>query len=291
LLVARPEAFAALAGAAVLVGPVALLARRAVRWPLGARLALVGGGLGLLLGAIYVGTSGVVGFIGQPLSPRALEYRAAVAELTPMIEHIRERLPPKPDPEMLNLGTLLRARPPGRARLETVIVAGYTSDPLGYQVLVADGTSFVILPQDVQRPTDDNVDWRDVLGRFAQGTRLLLVPFTPWDSGPGRRLLLAPDALAWDVLLALNLLAARREGRRLTPGRALLYVYPWLVILGLMLTSTNVGTVARHRSTLVPWLVVASAPLLLSLWCRARTALGPSASLTPGLSLSRGERG
>jgi hypothetical protein len=224
---------------------------------------------------VFVGTSGVIGVIGQPLSPRALEYRAAVAELTPMIEHIRERLPPKPDPEMMNLGTLLRAVPPGRSRLETVIVAGYTSNPLGYQVLVADGTSFVILPEDAQRPTDENVDWRDVIGRFGQGTRLLLLPVTGTDSGSGRRLLLFPDALAWDLLLALNLAAARRDWRRITvsPTRGLLFAYPWLIVLGLALTSTNVGTVARHRSTLVPWLALASAPLLLALWERARAAV------------------
>jgi hypothetical protein len=273
LLVARPEALTALALAAAIVGSIALPARRAGRWPVLARVALFGAAVGLVGGGIFVGTSGVVGAIGQPLSPRALEYRAAVAELTPMIEHIRERQAPKPEAGMLNLGTLLRAVPPGRTRLETVIVAGYTSDPLGYQVLVADGTSFVIPPQDVHGPTDENVDWRDVLGRFAQGTRLLLVPVTPWDNGPSRRLLLVPDALAWDGLLVLSLMAARRNWRRLSPGRGLLYAYPWLIILGLALTSTNVGTVARHRSTLVPWLALASAPFLLHLAERAWTTL------------------
>jgi hypothetical protein len=210
-----------------------------------------------------------------------------------MIEHIRERLPPKPAPEMMNLGTLLRAAPPGRSRLETVIVAGYTSDPLGYQVLVADGTSFVILPQDAQRPTDENVGWEDVFGRFAEGTRLLLLPITPWDSAPSRRLLLAPDALAWDALVVLSLVAVRREWPRIavSPIRGLLFAYPWLIVLGLALTSTNVGTVARHRSTLVPWLVLASAPLLVTLWQRAAHVLRPAgvpAALKPATRSAEG---
>jgi hypothetical protein len=275
LLVERPEAFAALAAAALLVGPIALLVRRAAAWPLVARLGLVLAGIGLLASGLVVGSTGTIGAIGQPLSPRSLEYRAAVAELTPMIEHIHERLPPKPAPNMMNLGTLLRAVPPGRSRLETAIVAGYTSDPLGYQVLVADGTSFVIPPQDAQRPTDENVSWEDVFGRFAEGTRLLLLPVTPWDNGPSRRVLLAPDALAWDVLLVLSVVALRREWPRvsLSPVRGLLFAYPWFIVLGLALTATNVGTVARHRSTLVPWLVLASAPLLLTLWQRAGHAL------------------
>jgi hypothetical protein len=278
LLVARPEAFLALGVAALIVGPMAVLARQAAAWPVVARLGLVLAGCAVLAGGLFVGITGAIGVIGQPLSPRSLEYRAAVAELTPMIEHIRERLPPKPDPELMNLGTLLRAVPPGRSRLETVIVAGYTSDPLGYQVLVGDGTSFVILPQDAQRPTDENVGWQDVFGRFAQGTRLLLLPVTPWDNGPARRALLAPDALAWDGLLILSLAALRREWRRvsLSPVRALLFAYPWLIVLGLALTSTNVGTVARHRSTLVPWLVLASAPLLLDGWERVRRGVRPA---------------
>jgi hypothetical protein len=272
LVEARPEAFLALAVAAVIVGPMAALARRAASWPLAARFGLVLSGVGLLAGCLLVGITGVVGVIGQPLSPRALEYRAAVAELTPMIEHIHERLPPKPDPDLMNLGTLLRAVPPGRSRLETVIVAGSTSNPLGYQVLVGDGTSFVILPDDAQRPTDENVDWRDVFGRFAEGTRLLLLPITPGETSPGRRVLLTPDALAWDALLVLSLFALRREWRlvSVSPVRGLLFAYPWLIVLGLALTSTNVGTVARHRSTLVPWLVLASAPSVLELWRRVQ---------------------
>jgi hypothetical protein len=90
--------------------------------------------------------------------------------------------------------------------------------------------------------------------------------------------LLAPDALAWDVLLLLSLVALRREWPRIavSPIRGLLFAYPWLVVLGLALTSTNVGTVARHRSTLVPWLVLASAPLLLAVWERARHGLRPA---------------
>jgi hypothetical protein len=135
--------------------------------------------------------------------------------------------------------------------------------------------SFVILPEDAQRPTDENVGWRDVVGRFADGTRLLLLPVTGSENGSSRRLLLLPDALAWDVLLALSLVAARRDWRQISASgvRGLLYVYPWLIVLGLALTSTNVGTVARHRSTLVPWLVLASAPLLLSVVERVRAAL------------------
>jgi hypothetical protein len=119
-------------------------------------------------------------------------------------------------------------------------VAGYTSDPLGYQVLVADGTSFVILPQDVERPTDENVGWQDVFGRFAEGTRLLLLPITPGESGASRRALLTPDALAWDGLLVLS--------------------------------------------------VLAGAPLLLSLWERARTGLRPAAvpSLKPATRSAEG---
>jgi hypothetical protein len=293
LLVERPEAFAALAVAALLVGPVALLARRATAWPVVARLALVVAGAGLLAGGLVVGSTGTIRAIGQPLSPRSLEYRAAVAELTPMIEHIHERLPPKPAPDMMNLGTLLRAVPPGRSTLETAIVAGYTSDPLGYQVLVADGTSFVILPQDAQRPTDENVGWQDVFGRFAEGTRLLLLPITPWDNAPSRRVLLAPDALAWDVLLVLSLVALRREWPRVSasPVRGLLFAYPWLIVFGLALTSTNVGTVARHRSTLVPWLVLASAPLLVAVWERARRGLRPTgvpAALKPATRSAEG---
>lgn len=266
LVVARPEALLALGVAVLIVGPGAALARRAATWSLGARLALGGSAVLLVGGVAFVGTSGVVAAIGQPLSPRALEYRAAVAELSPMVEHIKDRLPPKPESEMLNVGTLLRARPPGHQRLETVIVSGFTESPLGYQVVDASGTSFTIDPADVQRPTDENVDWLDVLGRFGDGTRVLLVPPMPWDGGPSRRLLLAPDAIAWDALLVLGLISARHDWRRLSAGRALVYVYPWLVMLGLALTSTNLGTVARHRSTLVPWMVIASAPLLLRLW-------------------------
>jgi hypothetical protein len=267
---ARPESATALALAACLVLLVPLLARVDR-----ARL------LALLGIAALAAAGALAGLLGQPLSPRAIEYRAAISQLTPLIEHERTKLPPKPSPDLMNMGTLLRAIPPGREGPETVIISGYEQDPLAYRVLTADGTSFIVLPADARRLSDENVQWQDVLGRLADGARLLFVPDFRSDALAARRLALTPDTLGWDALFILSLIAAWRTRRDLTPGRALLYAYPWLIILGLVATSTNLGTLARHRSTLEPWLALASAPILAMLGRRAQQWRRPGQTAAP----------
>jgi hypothetical protein len=222
----------------------------------------------------------------QQFTPRALEYRQAAAELTPLVEGDRTRLPNKPDPSFMVLGTIVRAVPPGGSELQTATLFWYTYDPPGYQVLFEDGTLADMPPSQVQHLTDDNVGWADVIRRPLGALRLVFLPVPPFGGQPLHQVVTAPDTILWDVLLVLAVVGVWRSGARAGPEVAmgtrspwrssmlgvLLVTYPLLMVLGMGLVATNLGTLLRHRGLIVPWLGMLAAPLLVALALRLRPA-------------------
>ncbi len=160
LAVLRPPAALAMV-AALLVAAVftPLPGRRAIpRW------AIVG--VAVVVGVVVIGLSWRItrdpyAFM-QQFTPRALEYRQAAAELTPLVEGDRTRLPKQPDPSFMVLATIVRAVPPGGTDLATGVLYWYTYDPPGYRVLFEDGTQADLLPNQVYHLTDETVGWSDV---------------------------------------------------------------------------------------------------------------------------------
>ncbi len=268
-------ALALLAG--LLVGVLAAPAPRALQWlkPAALLAALAGG---IVLVGLSSGFESGRSNLADQLSPRALEYRAAAMQLTPGINRQDPAtFPPKPDPSFLTLGSVVRVKLPNQDQLATAMPADYVEDPPRYVVLLGDGTRTVVEPEDVQPLTDANVGWADVLARGALGARLLFVLTPPWSPEPLQRRLSAPDTLAFDALLGLALLAAWRERRRRSATWLMLLVYPAAILVGLALLSTNLGTVVRQRSILVPWLAMLAAPLLATVLASVRAWRQPVA--------------
>lgn len=208
-------------------------------------------------------------FLSQ-LSPRALEYREAAAELTPQLESDRSKLPDQPEPSFMVLSTIVRAVPPGEATPQTGILYSYTRHPSGYEVLFEDGTRVALPASEVQPLSDANIGWSDLIGRPARALRLLFAPSGPGE--PARRLVTAPDTVVWDALLVVAALGAAPALRRAGPEGVVLVIYPLLLVLGLALLSTNLGTLVRHRSIVVPWLALLAAPLAAPYAARVRRA-------------------
>jgi hypothetical protein len=271
LAVLRPPAALAMV-AALLVAAVwtPLPGRRAV--PRGAIV-----GAAVVVGVVVIGLSWRItrdpyAFM-QQFTPRALEYRQAAAELTPLVEGDRTRLPQQPDPSFMVLATIVRAVPPGGTGLETGVLYWYTYDPPGYRVLFEDGTRADLLPSQVFHLTDETVGWSDVLKRPLQAMRLVFVPASPL-GGELRHAATAPDTLTWDVLLVLAAIGAwRTRCWRSSLVGTMLVVYPLVMVLGMGILATNLGTLLRHRSLIVPFLGILGAPLLVQLAPRTRPAL------------------
>ena len=242
--------------------------------------------LALVSAALIVARSGTVATVMALLSPRAIEFRAASTELTPMVEHDHTKLPPAPDDSSRNLGTIVRTPYPDDAHLRTGILSWYYNDVQEYEVRLDEDT-VVLRPWDQVYPlTNDNIGWDAVLGRFATGLRLFLVPESLWQGTSIQKTLIGVDTLAWDVMLVLGLVTAVRYRRGLSPVTLFVVANCVFLVTGLALASTNLGTVLRHRTMLLPWLVVLVAPTVLDLvarypivpsrW-RARLAMGASA--------------
>ena len=259
LAVLRPPAAIALAVALLVSAPF-------VRWPDGGRLRrtlpVVGAALlGVTALALSWRLSRDPAEFRAQFTPRAVEYRQASAELTPRLESDRSKLPAQPDPSFMALSTLVRAVPLGRTTTETGVLYSYTLDPPGYLVLFDDGTLTPMAPSQVRALTDETIQWTDLLGRPVRALRLLFVPIGPGE--PLQRLATAPDTVAWDALLLVAALAAVPALRRSVPADVVLVVYPFLMVLGLALLSTNLGTLVRHRGIVVPWLALLAAPILV----------------------------
>jgi hypothetical protein len=249
----RPEWVLAL-GASGVAGLVAITLRRRTR----ARVAAVLIGASAAAAGLVVFGSSV---FGAYASPRAIEYRLAVAELTPLIERDRALLPPRPAASFMALGVVVRVHD-SDGKLVTGITAGYTYAPPGYQVLLDDQRRLDLPSDQVEQLSDTNISVFDVLARVLEGTGLVLLPVSAEAAQDVRRLALAPDTLAWDCLLLLSGITAWRERRHLGPLGLAVVLFPLVTIVVLAITSTNLGTVVRHRSNLVPWLAVLAEPLL-----------------------------
>jgi hypothetical protein len=203
--------------------------------------------------------------IAARLTPSALEYQAAAIELSTVPETDPAKRPGPPDPSMGGIGLIVRAQLPGESDLTTAVVYGYVTDPVRY-VLATDRESLYVVPRERVLPiNDETVTWDVPLRRLASGLRLLFVPPPPWGSEPVQRVATLPDALAWDLLVAITAVAAWRE-RRFGQGAWLvtgLYLAVMIVALGVI--SSNLGTAVRHRSMLVPWATLLAAPSLAEL--------------------------
>lgn len=91
----------------------------------------------------------------------------------------------------------------------------------------------------------------------------------PLVTGGLRELITAPEMLAWYVLVAAALVTVWRERRRWTLlAPAILTIA--VLMLGLAIAEGNVGTLFRHRSMVVPFVVLLASPTLVSVWTRLR---------------------
>jgi hypothetical protein len=221
---------------------------------------------------------GTQSFLTQ-FSPRALEYRTAVSLLGPMLEYDGDHVPRAPGPEYLEYGQLVRIVPPGGSTLVTAAVAGFQDEPRGYLVLTDWGATYFFAAEDVQPLSDVNVGWEAPMGRVIDGLRLLFVPVAPWRDAPLQHLLTGPDTLLFSGLWGLAVYGIWRERQRMSAPQIVLIVYLALLLLGLSLVSTNLGTVVRHRSMLIPPLVILATPAIASLlgrFGRRQAAAAPS---------------
>ncbi len=250
------------------VGALVALSAQWLAGRLGAAAA-VGGGVVLILATVTLGSKGDVGltFLDQ-LTPRALEYRVAVMQLTPLIERDPAKQPPKPDESYLSVAKLVRARSADRPGLQTAIIADYLLQPKGYAVVFADGRREDVAFDTVEPLSEQNVGWQDVLVRVPTGAAIALVPFSPGQGRTVQRLISSPDTVAFDglVLLAAIGVWRHRRTRSFVWWTLLVYLLEMLAIV--VAFSTNLGTALRQRTSEVPWLVLLAAPVLAALWER-----------------------
>lgn len=181
---------------------------------------------------------------------------------------------PSPPPTVRNVG----------AQARIVVVSGPTpAAPEPNTVYVQPGDILVIGPPGTtpgpetrvlalgDRPvqlTEDTADTGIVLARtlayLPTGmAHALFAPF-PWSVRRTLDWLAVPDVLVWYMAFVLGAIGAWQERRRLAE-----YVGPMVFVIGLLgllsLAEGNVGTVFRHRSMVVPFVVMLAAPAVLRL--------------------------
>jgi hypothetical protein len=252
----RWEATLAIVGAGIVALWLALWREKGAR--LAIALVLVGSVAAAVLGFVALRGRGPELF--RQFSPRALEYRAGANELTPLLRYIREvGLPDAPEHGYKELGGIVRVLLPGETRLETAALDWYSYDPPGYLVVVSGREgAYYVPPERLFGLTDETVGWDVVAGRFARGLGMLFIPPLPGSEESVRRLMLAPDVLAWTLLTVSAAVVALR--RKQTPTLVWLWLVPVLMVFGLGIASTNLGTLARHRDLVLPWLAILVAP-------------------------------
>ena len=288
----RPLAAFACVGA-LAIGSLVLLVRRRLRRPL-LVLAPIAALAALALVSMASGFGGGgTAQVANQLTPRAIEYRLAAAQLTPLLEHDASKLPSAPDGLSLPLGTIVRVQLPGHGRLETAVLYWYETEPSRYVVKFADASTASLLPPAVEPMRDENVGWSALVGRWADGARTLLLPVVP-GFAPPRQLATIPDTLAFDAVLVLAVFSLLRSPRPSSLAWLVLAAYATILLAGLSIGSTNLGTALRHRSTLVPWLAVLAAPGLVHVaryvWGGRQFAAIRSTAQGLGILGSRGSR-
>jgi hypothetical protein len=270
----------------VAVGSIGGLAVVAVVWAVRSRRRLASFALAAagLLAASWV-VSLASGFGASPLAldqatPRAIEYRLATAELTPLLEHDESKLPTAPAGLELPLGTIVRARVPDASAPRTGILYWYDDAPPRYRVKFPDATTVSLVPAAVEPLTDENTGWSEVLERWARGAALVILPPVP-GAAPLRHVATLPDTLAWLALFGAAGVCVASRWRCRSPVWLQVVAFTALLLGGVVLASTNLGTAVRHRSMLVAALAVLASPALvmaelqLLAWVgvvRARTA-------------------
>lgn len=182
------------------------------------------------------------------------------------------------------------------ARVIVVPEASATPAPSGREVYVQPGDIVVVGPPSgtvapVQRVITESTQMKpgareDVVPRtldyLPRGLAYaLLAPF-PWELGRPLDLLTLPEMLVWYLVVivaAVGSWTMRRRWRSLAP----LVLYVAQIVAILALAEGNWGTLFRHRSMIIPVVVVLAAPQLLLIASALRSALGriPGTSQTP----------
>ncbi len=202
----------------------------------------------------------------QQLTPRALEYRMAVMQLTPLVERDPAKQPIKPDESYVSVLMLVRVESASSGRMETAIIADYLVQPRGYVVAFADGHRESVPLEAPQALSDTNVGWQDVLGRVPDGAAIALLPLGPWSAAPSRRYASTPDTLLFGALVVLALVGIRRGRHTRSFVWWTLLVYGSATLAAVIGFSTNLGTALRQRTSDVPWLLILAAPALVPAW-------------------------
>lgn len=226
------------------------------------------------------------GAVFEELSPPALERRAANMQLAPTVEaELRQRGPAPASP--LPVGSVVRARPSAEGALVTGIIAWYEGAPPRYEILTSDDRRLFLPPADVLPVNGETVGWGAVVERLMYVLGLFFVPSLPLSLARLPRTAMALDTILWDLLVAAAVVGALLRPNRSAAWLSML-LFPAMVVLGVSVASTNLGTVVRHRDMVVPWLAVAATPALLVLVNRiaslARSrpvgSAGPARALT-----------
>jgi hypothetical protein len=127
------------------------------------------------------------------------------------------------------------------------------------------GTSLSIPGADPDPLLDDTPIFERTLAYLPTGVAFALFAPFPWTAHRPQELLAAPEVLLWYGLVAAAAVSLRRERRR---WRALLPLA--VLIFGLLavlvLAEGNVGTLFRHRDTLVVLVAVLASPTLATVW-------------------------
>jgi hypothetical protein len=230
-------------------------------------------GLAVVLGVVVLVAALRPPAILNELTPIALEHRAAATELTPMVELTVSKQPPRPAPSVLSIGNIVRVQTGDSSHYVSGIIAGWRAQPLAYEVRLDADTVIVVPPEAIYPFNERTVGWDALLGRALVGTWLVFVPL-PLGSHPLQRAAAIPDTLVWDALCVLAAFSAGQAGRKIPAVSVLILVSTLVVVGGMVLIETSIGTIVRQRAMLEPGLIVVAAVPLWLVWLRLARALG-----------------
>lgn len=97
----------------------------------------------------------------------------------------------------------------------------------------------------------------------------LFAPF-PWAAERALDLVTVPDMLLWYLVLTAAVVSLWRS-RHDQSGKVTIALFCSMVLVAFILTEGNVGSLFRHRGTIIPFVVVLASPSLVELYERVRT--------------------
>ena len=163
---------------------------------------------------------------------------------------------------LVAIAVLLLAAPVGRnARVQSVALRALRPAARMHMGHVfTRGHSYKLLDQRLYDPrVIESMTWPEAVRFIGRAAASVMLYPTPWGAQSSAELLYMPEQIAWYAILATALVGAAVGMRRDALVTSLFVGYSVTALMIVALNTGNVGTLVRHRSFALPFLIALSA--------------------------------